>query len=169
MARSLICCARLSGASQQDGNRDFSRVGHEAYQAGRAGLQTDAIGLHKESIAGGHVERFGAGVTVKNEKPSFSLPVEAPSGIRWQLDPLKHEVRTGNEQRPFVSQPIRVSLDMSWPGVRSRDCILDVKGTLPTMIEETKRGVAALLYFRDDEPRADRVNRTGGHENGIPA
>jgi hypothetical protein len=62
-----------------------------------------------------------------------------------------------------------VSLDLSWPGVRGRDCILDVKGTLPTVIEETKRGVAALLDFRDDEPRADGVDRAGGHENGIPA
>ena len=164
-----MCCARLSGASQQDGNRVFARVCHEAYQAGRAGVQANAVGLHEESIASAHVERVGAGVTAENEKPSFSLPVEAPSGIRRQLNPLKHEVRTGNEQRPFVSQLIRVSLDMSWPSVRGRDCILDVKGTLPPVIEETKRGVAALLNFCDDEPRADRVDRASGHEDGIPA
>ena len=167
MTRSVICCARLSGASQQDGNRAFARVCHEAYQAGRASVQTDAIGLHKESIASGHVERFGADVTVKNEKPSFSLPVEAPSGIRRQLDPLNHEVRTGNEKRPFVSEPDRASLDMSWPSISGRDCVLDVKAALPPVIEETKRSVAALLDFRDDEPRADRVDRAGRHENGV--
>ena len=164
-----MCCARLSGASQQDGNRVFARVGHEAYQAGRAGVQVDAVRLYEKSIARCHVERCGVGITTENEKPGFSLPVEAPRGIRRQLDPLKHEVRTGNEKRPLVSEPDRVSLDMSWPGVRRRDCILDVKGTLPTVIEETKRGVAALLDFRDDEPRADRVDRAGGHENGISA
>jgi hypothetical protein len=154
---------------QEIGDRDFARVGHEAYQAGRASVQTEAIGLHKESIASGHVARCGATVTVKNEKPGFSLPVEAPSGIRRQFDPFNHEVRTGNEQRPFVSEPDRTSLDMSWPSVRGRDCVLDVKGALPPVIEETKRGVAALLDFCDDEPRADRVDRAGGHENGIPA
>ena len=164
-----MCCARLSGASQQDANRVFARVCHEAYQAGRAGVHADAVGLHEESIASAHVERFGTGVAAENEKPGFSLPVEAPRGIRRQLDPLKHEVRTGNEQRPFVSEPARVSLDMGWPSIRGRNCILDVQGTLPPVIEETKRGVAALLDFRDDEPRADRVDRAGGHENGIPA
>src|SRR5206468_3713058 len=117
----------------------------------------------------GHVERFDAGVTAEKETPGFSLPVEAPSGIRRQLDPFKREVRTGNEKRPFVGEPNRVSLDMGWPSVRGRDCILDVKGTLPTVIEKTKRGVAALLDFCDDEPRANRVDRARGHENGIPA
>jgi hypothetical protein len=130
-------------------------------------VQTDAIGLHKESIASGHVERFGAAVTVKNEKPSFSVPVEAPSRIPRQLDPLKHEVWTGNEHRPFGGELNRVSLDVSWPSLGGRDCILDVQGALPTMIEETKRGVAALLDFCDDEPRADGMDRAGRHENGI--
>jgi len=169
LARSLICCATLSGASQQDGDRVCARICHEAYQAGWAGAQDDAVGLHEESIASAHVGRFGTGATAENEKPSFSFPVEAPSGIRRQLDPLNHEVRTGNEQRPFVSELNRVSLDMGWSSVRGGDCILDVQGTLPTVIEETKRDIAALLDFRDDEPRADRVDRTGGHENGIPA
>ena len=58
---------------------------------------------------------------------------------------------------------------MGWSSVRGRDCILDVKGALPAVIEETKRGVASLLDFCDDEPRADRVDRAGRHENGIPA
>jgi hypothetical protein len=55
VGQSLICCATLSGASQQVGDRVFARVCHEAYQAGRASLQTEAIGLYKESIASGHV------------------------------------------------------------------------------------------------------------------
>ena len=165
----MIRCARLSGALQQDGNRAFARICHEAYQAGRAGVHVDAVRLHEKSIASGHVERFDAGVTAEKETPGFSLPVEAPSGIRRQLDPFKREVRTGNEKRPFVGEPNRVSLDMGWPSVRGRDCILDVKGTLPTVIEKTKRGVAALLDFCDHEPRANRVDRAGGHKNGIPA
>src|SRR5207253_8827754 len=60
---------------------------------------------------------FGACPTAETEKPSFSLSVEAPSGIRRQLDPLNHEVGTGNEQRPFVSELNRVSLDTGWSSV----------------------------------------------------
>jgi hypothetical protein len=168
-ARSLIRYTRLFGALQQDGNRAFARIGHEAYQAGRAGVQVDAVRLHEKRIASGHVERFDAGVTADNETPSFSLPVEAPRGTRRQLEPFNREVRTGNEKRPFVSEPDRVSLDVGGPSVRGRDSILDVKGTLPTVIEKTKRGVAALLDFCDHEPRANRVDRASGHENGIPA
>jgi hypothetical protein len=130
-------------------------------------VQVDTVRLYEKSIARVHVERCGVGISAENEKPGFSLPVEAPRGIRRQLDPLKHEVRTGNEQRPFVSEPDRASLDMSWPSVRGRDCILDVKGALPPVIEETKRGVAALLDFSDDEPRPDGVDRAGRHENGV--
>ena len=58
-------------------------------------------------------------------------------------------------------------LEIGRSGVRHRDCVLDVKFTLPTVIEQTKCRVAALLDFRDDESRADRVDRSGRDENDV--
>ena len=42
-----------------------------------------------------------------------------------------------------------------------------MKFTPPTMIEETKRHVAALLEFCDNKPGADRVDRPGGDEDNV--
>ena len=105
--------------------------------------------------------------TADNKKPSFSFCCHVPRGVRRQLDPFENEVRTGNEKSPFVGESIRLYLEMGWSGVRHRDCAFDMKITLPAVIEQTKRRVAALLDFCNDEPRADRVNRSGGHENNV--
>ena len=42
-----------------------------------------------------------------------------------------------------------------------------MKLTFPTEIEQTECRVASLLEFRNDETRANRVNRSCGHENDI--
>jgi hypothetical protein len=51
---------------------------------------------------------------------------------------------------------------MGWPGVSNRDCVLDVRLALAAAIEQAERRVAALLDLGNDEPRADRLDRSGG-------
>jgi hypothetical protein len=58
-------------------------------------------------------------------------------------------------------------LKINWSGVRHRDGAFDVKFTLPTVIEQTECRVAALLEFCNYEARANRVNRSSGHENDV--
>ena len=93
--------------------------------------------------------------------------LQRPSGVWRQIDPFEHEVRIGDEKRPFVGEPLRSHLKLGRSGVCHRDCVFDVKFTLPAVIEQTERRVAALLDLRNDEPCADRVNRSGGHGNDI--
>ena len=105
--------------------------------------------------------------TAQNEKPGLSLRLETPSGVWRQIDPLEHEVGAGDEKCPFVGEPVRSYLKMGRSGVRHRDCAFDVKLTLPTVIEQAEGCVAALLDLGNDEPRADRVNRPGGHVDDV--
>ena len=42
-----------------------------------------------------------------------------------------------------------------------------MKLALPAVIEQTERCVAALLDLGNDEPRADRVDRSGRHEDDV--
>jgi hypothetical protein len=66
----------------------------------------------------------------EKEKPSFSFDLQAPRGVRRQLDPLENKVRTGNEKRPFISELIRFDLEMSWSRVRRGDRAFDMKVAL---------------------------------------
>ena len=132
-----------------------------------AGVYVDAVRLRENGVACGNVERSGAGAAAENEKPSLAFRLQAPGGVWRQIDPFEHEMRIGNEKRPFVGEPVRLHLEIGRSGVRHRDCVFDVKFTLPAVIEQTKRRIAALLDFRNDEPCADRVDRSGGHENNV--
>ena len=114
-----------------------------------------------------NVERSGASAAAENEKPGLSVRFQAPGGVWRQIDLFEHEMRIGNEKRPFVGEPVRLHLEIGRSGVRNRHCVFDMKFTLPAVIEQTKRRVAALLDFRNDEPRANRVDRPGGHEDDV--
>ena len=148
-------------------NRADARVRHEAHHAGRAGVNVDAVRLSENGIGCGNVERSGDGTAAQDEKPGLSFRLQAPSGVWRQIDPLEHEVGAGDEKRPFVGEPVRSHPKMGRSGVCHRDCAFDVKLTLAAVIEQAERCVAALLDLCDDEPGADRVNRSGGHENDV--
>ena len=114
-----------------------------------------------------NVERSGASAAAENEKPGLAVRFQAPSGVWRQIDPFEHEMRIGNEKSPFVGEPVRLHQEIGRSGVRNRHCVFDVKFTLPAVIEQTKRRIAALLDFRNYEPRSDRVYRPGGHEDDV--
>jgi hypothetical protein len=76
-------------------------------------------------------------------------------------------MRIGNEQSPFIGKPARSDLESRRPRVRDRDRVLDMKFTLPAVIEHTKRRITALLKLCDDEPGANRVDRPGGYEDDV--
>ena len=132
-----------------------------------AGVYVDAVRLRKNGIARGNVERSGDGAAAENEKPSLSFRFQTPSGIWRQIDPFEYEVRVGNEKPPFGGKLARSHLKISRSGVRHRDGVFDVKFTLPPVIEQTECRVAPLLKFCNDEAGANRVNRSGRHENDV--
>ena len=88
-------------------------------------------------------------------------------GVWRQLDPLEHEVGSGDEQRPLVAEPVRSHPCAGRAGVRHRDRAIDVKLALAAVIEQAERCVAALLDLGNDKPGADRVDRSGGHGDGV--
>ena len=142
-------------------NRSDARVRHETHHAGAAGVNVDAVRLSENGIGCANFERSGNGIPAQNEKPGFSFRLQRPSGVWCQIDPLEHEVGAGDEKRSFVGEPVRTRPKTGRAGVCDRDCAFDVQLTLATVIEQPERCVAALLDLGNDEPRADRVNRTG--------
>src|ERR1041385_2655038 len=76
-------------------------------------------------------------------------------------------MRAGNEKRPFGRNWFRLYPEFRRPRVRHGYCAFDVKFARASVIEQPKRGVAALLEFGDDEPRADCVYLSGRHVNEI--
>ena len=58
-------------------------------------------------------------------------------------------------------------VDVGRSRVCHRDGAFNVKFALAAEIEHAERCIAALLDLRNDETRADRVDRTGGNEDNI--
>ena len=164
---SCIHCPRLSDALQQVRNWATARVCRKAHHADRAGVYIDAVRLHENGVACGNVERSGTGSAAENETPRLSGGFLRPRGIRSQIDPFEYEVWAGNEKHPFCRKLVWLHLKISGSGVRHRDGAFDVKFTLPTVIEQTECRVAPLLEFCNYEARANRVNRSSGHENDV--
>ena len=163
-----IRCAWLREALQQVRNRADARVRHEARpcRSGRRGCRRGPTARKWHRRWQRRTIRRRA-PPLENEKPGLSFRFQAPSGVWRQIDPFEHEVGIGDEQRSFVGEPVRPHLKLGRSGVRHRDRAFDVKLTLPAVIEQAERRVAALLDLCDDEARADRVNRSGGHGNDV--
>ena len=110
--------------------------------------------------------------------PARALPLTTRSQVsrsasRHQVEFGARSIRSNTKceletrsVRSSVSR-VRCAPEIGRAGVRHRNCVLDVKLTLPAVIEKTKRRVAALLDLRNHEPCTDRVDRSGGHENGV--
>jgi hypothetical protein len=122
-------------APQQVRNWSDARVRHETHHAGATGVYVDAVRLSENGIGCGNVERSGDGTPAQDEKPGFSFCLQTPIGVWRQIDPLKDEGGAGDKQTPFVGEPVRSHPETGRSGVCHRDCSLDVKLTLATVID----------------------------------
>ena len=95
------------------------------------------------------------------------LGFELPVRIRREIDPLQDELWAGDEQGSDMAQAPRNGLAFRWPRVRHRHGLVHMKLPLSPIVEKAERRVASLLDFRNHEPRAYGVDRTGGNENDI--
>ena len=130
-------------------------------------MNVDAVRLRKNGIARANIERSRHGSAAENEKPSLAFRLQTPRGIWRKIELFEDEIWTGNQNRPFWGEPVLVHLKFSRSGIRDRDGIFNMKYTLATVIEYTECHITALLEFRDDEARANCVNRSSGNENDV--
>src|SRR5713226_9558661 len=104
---------------------------------------------------------------MENEEPCLSLCFQAPGGGRRQIDLFEHEMCIRHQKRPRVGELGWCGPEIGRPGIRHRNCALDVKLTLPIIIEKTEGRVAALLDLRDYDSRTDRMDRPGWHKDNV--
>ncbi len=51
--------------------------------------------------------------------------------------------------------------------MRRRNRAIEMKITLPAVVEQAKRGIAALLDLGDHQPGADGMDGAGGNRNDV--
>ena len=95
------------------------------------------------------------------------LRIELPVRFRWEVNPLKDELRAGDEQGSGICQAPRNGLAFKWPRIRGGHGVVHMKLPLSPMVEKAERRIASLLDFRNHESRADGVDRAGWDENDV--
>ena len=170
-----IARARCPGSSPFVRSRSCNKPGigvgpryaSRALQATRSDLEARLVRFDEDRFADERVHQPDLGVSFDDQEPGLSLRVELPVRIRRQIDPLKNEIRAGDEQRSGIGQAPRNRLTCGRSRICRRHGVVHVDFALPTMIEQTIRRVAALLDFGQHESRADGVDGAGRDEDDI--
>ena len=92
---------------------------------------------------------------------------EFPDAIRRKLETLEHEV-AGWQPARFLRLSACAEAVGVRPDRRSRPQWRHQRGSLVSaVIEEPKCRITSLLNLRDDQSRADSMDRPGGHESAV--
>ena len=93
--------------SQQGRIRLWAQIGQQSLEAAGPDLEARAVRFHEDCFADERVHQPDLGVSLDHQDPSLLLRVEFPIRIRRQVDPLKNEMRAGDEQGSGIGQTAR--------------------------------------------------------------
>ena len=142
-------------------------IGQQAFQAIGSNLDAGALRIQEHRFAGECIHQSEPGVAFKHKEPRLVPGMKLPVRFRQKVDPLKYEMRTGDEKGSGIGEAPLNGLAFSRSCMCGRHGVACVKFTLPAVVEKAEGGVASLLDLGDDKSGPDGVDRTGGHENGI--
>jgi hypothetical protein len=91
--------ARLSGP-----------IGPQTFEAVISGRDTGALGVQIDRFADERVHKSDPEDTFDDKEPSLVVRMELPVRLRRQIEPLKDEIRAGNEQDSGVGETPRSEL-----------------------------------------------------------
>src|SRR5258706_9134018 len=102
--------------------------------------------------------------------PSMTKSHVSCSAWSSQFDFDKRSIRSstnGDEQGSGIGEAPLNGLAFSQSCMRGRHGVVDVKFSLPAVVEKAEGHVASLLDLGNHESRADGMNRTSWHENDV--
>jgi hypothetical protein len=102
-------CVLPTPTMQEAAARLSGQIGHQTLEAVASGRDAGALGIQVDRFADERVHKSDPGVIFDDKEPSLVLRMELPVRLRRQIEPLKDEIRAGNEQGSGVGETPRTN------------------------------------------------------------